>query len=157
MPELGSLPRFAVPFEPSTVPAKVALKANPPAVDGLRSTSSGAPIASGTGITAGTLSGGNIGAGGPVIPEQPLTEILASGSLAATPDDATAEASAVGQENTASQTVAKSSAWPLRPAAQRTNTRLRDRYLWRAWLENAAEFHARIGVGREADRPLSQV
>jgi hypothetical protein len=96
----------------------------------------------GAGAASGALTGGNIAAAGPVIPQQPLDEILASGSLAATSDDAKAESSAASQENAESHTVANSSGWPLRPAAQRTDTRLRDRYLWRAWLENATEFHA---------------
>jgi hypothetical protein len=149
LPELGSLPRFAVPFEKSTAPAKLALKANPPAVDVQRAVGSGTGMASGAGTATDTLTGGNLGSNGPVIPEQPLTEILAGGSLAATPDDAKAGASALIQEGSESDTVAKSSAWPLKPAAQRAaDPRLRDRYLWRAWLENATEFHAQRSGGK---------
>jgi hypothetical protein len=42
----------------------------------------------------------------------------------------------------------KTSRWPPAAAQQRLGTQLRELYLWRAWLEGAAEFHAKRTHGK---------
>jgi hypothetical protein len=65
-----------------------------------------------------------------------------TGADAAPQADSSLAQNSPGESSAGSKRGANSSGWPLAPARNRLDPRLRDGYMWRAWMEKAAEFHA---------------
>ncbi len=127
MLDLSRLARFVLPFSESAEPAKTALRGNPPAID------------------PGTLSGGNIGREASAVVPESLSDLIAGDSLAKIAPALSPEELAAASYNLGADVVADSSNLPLAATA---NPRLQERYLWRAWLDDAARFHARRTGGQ---------
>lgn len=121
MPDLSRLARFVLPSHEAAAPARPTLRESAPVI---RSQSSN---------QVAVLTGGNIDSGGPDFYNQSLTDIIAQDSLtqiAAVPEAGGLPAGSFDFTQLS-----------LGPTAEPVNERLRDRYLWRAWLDDATEFH----------------
>jgi hypothetical protein len=126
--------RFSMPSGNVAPPRQAALPADPPALQAQQASD------------AETLAAGNI-------PEK------SAGFLATIKDAITAEfgarvaappaadSSLQADSSSGSPKVAESSRWPLAPSHE-LDRKLRDGYLWRAWMERAAEFHAKRTHGK---------
>lgn len=127
--------RFSMPSGNAAPPPQTALRGDPPAVQVQPASN------------AETLTAGNI-------PEK------SAGFLATIKDAITAEfgasvaapsaadSSLQADSSSGSKKMADSSGWPLAPSQEQLGLKLRDGYLWRAWMERAAEFHSKRTHGK---------
>jgi hypothetical protein len=122
---LPSLERFTLPLGLSKAPGQAKLTGTPPAIQ--------------TGATP-SLTAGNIPAQAVDFSES-LSEAI-RGELASR-----AASSSTGADP-ARRGATDSEGWPLGSSQQRLGEKLRDRYLWRAWMQDAARFHSKRAEGK---------
>ena len=128
---LAAIERFASPDGQAPASDQAALQGSPPAIQPQPE-------------RAGKLTAGNI-------PPQKSDGFVESLSDTITDEFAKQVAALpVASKPPSSQagSSAASSGWPLRPAQQRLGQKLQDGYLWRAWMEKAAEFHGKRTHGK---------
>jgi hypothetical protein len=139
---LDKIQRFTLPIGGAAAPGVVALQGEPPVIRAERASD------------PATLTAGNIlPADSAILPElgkRSAADKLFGIAAASTVADSSAPAvegsqaaSSAGPEGSAS-----SSGWPLAPSRQRLEQKLRAGYLWRAWMEKAAQFHAKRTHGK---------
>jgi len=134
---LAKIERFSLPLGQALAPRRAALQADPPRIQAKRASD------------AQTLTAGNIPAAQSAVFPEKLPGLIADkfSTKVAAPATA-ADSSSPAESGAGSKQVADSSGWPLAPSQQRLGRQLRDGYLWRAWMEKAAEFHAKRTHGK---------
>jgi hypothetical protein len=136
---LGRIERFGLPGVEAPRPA--ALPVSAPVIQP-RQTSETATL------TAGNIPAGNAGFAGS-LNNAVADEFSSSRAASLTAADSALRAeSSLAESSAGSTRGAASSGWPLAPSRNRLDPKLRDGYLWRAWMEKAAEFHAKRVQGK---------
>jgi hypothetical protein len=129
---LEKIERFTLPFGQSATPRQVALETAPPA--------SATQPAGDTKLTAGNLPAEKAGGFLESLKDAIADRFSGKPGTPAVASAVTAEAEGAQNES--------ASGWPLTPAQDRVDGKLRDAYMWRAWMEKAAEFHAQRTHGK---------
>ena len=135
---LSRIERFSLSLAETASPRLAALQDESPTIQPRRANDAAT-------LTAGNIPYENTSQLSESLPNAAVNEVSARLAASSTAADSPLP---VAANEGATKDAAATSGWPLAPSRGRVDQKLRDGYLWRAWLEEATKFHAKRTHGK---------